>query len=546
MVNSAAGSRAVFGINSSTTGTGIYGQASSATSSSTGTGVLGESLSTSNSSTFYGVRGNATGGSAGRGVGGIAGSGGTGIYGMATGAGTGVLGEVSSTTAVAVRGENAATGGTNPAVGVKGTSSGQVGRGVWGVATTTATNGPSYGVYGSAASAIGYGVYGTNTNAGGTGVVGEVSGAFGTAISGRNTSTSPDGDGTGVYGSSLNPTGRAIWGEHLGSGAGFGVYGQTASATAHGVFGVNTAGAAATFGVRGESSGTSTSSTAGVYGLATATTGGPNGVYGHSNAVNGTGIQGACNGTGAAWGVWGHTSGAGGADSVADAAVGVIGIASSAHATNFHVGVYGESPETDNGYAGYFNGKVNVTGTLSKGGGSFKIDHPLDPENRYLYHSFVESPDMKNIYDGVVTLNAVGEAVVRLPEYFEALNRDFRYQLTCIGQHAPVYVAEEIHLNVFKISGGRPGMKVSWQVTGTRQDAFANAHRIPVEEDKPPEGRGLYMHPEAFGRPAEEGIARRNAKVNAAQTQQAVPIAQPIDAAAGADLLAELVPGARP
>src|SRR5262245_8440898 len=46
------------------------------------------------------------------------------------------------------------------------------------------------------------------------------------------------------------------------------------------------------------------------------------------------------------------------------------------------------------GLAGYFAGSVQITGNLAKGGGSFKIDHPLDPENKYLYHSFIESPDM--------------------------------------------------------------------------------------------------------------------------------------------------------
>ena len=61
--------------------------------------------------------------------------------------------------------------------------------------------------------------------------------------------------------------------------------------------------------------------------------------------------------------------------------------------------------ESSSGYAGYFNGKVNVTGTLTKAGGSFIIDHPLDPANKYLSHSFVESPDMKNIYDGIAVLD---------------------------------------------------------------------------------------------------------------------------------------------
>src|SRR5262249_35543573 len=83
-----------------------------------------------------------------------------------------------------------------------------------------------------------------------------------------------------------------------------------------------------------------------------------------------------------------------------------------------------------NGLAGEFLGDVSVSGNLSKGGGSFKIDHPLDPENKYLYHSFVESPDMMNVYNGNVVTDASGDAFVEMPEYFEALNKDFRYQLT--------------------------------------------------------------------------------------------------------------------
>jgi hypothetical protein len=38
-------------------------------------------------------------------------------------------------------------------------------------------------------------------------------------------------------------------------------------------------------------------------------------------------------------------------------------------------------------------GNLTVNGTLAKGSGSFVIDHPLDPANKYLYHSFVESPE---------------------------------------------------------------------------------------------------------------------------------------------------------
>lgn len=163
-------------------------------------------------------------------------------------------------------------------------------------------------------------------------------------------------------------------------------------------------------------------------------------------------------------------------------------------------GVYGYAGSATTNYAGYFSGNVHVTGTLSKGAGSFKIDHPLDPANKYLQHSFVESPDMKNVYDGIVTLDANGGASVTLPDYFEALNRDFRYQLTAVGAPGPnLYVAKEISANSFRIAGGEPGMKVSWQVTGIRKDAFAEANRIKVEVAKPPQERGKYLHPEAFG-----------------------------------------------
>src|SRR4029434_2465726 len=101
------------------------------------------------------------------------------------------------------------------------------------------------------------------------------------------------------------------------------------------------------------------------------------------------------------------------------------------------------------GLAGEFLGDVEISGNLSKGGGSFKIDHPLDPENKYLYHSFVESPDMKNIYDGNVTTDENGEAAVQLPDWFEALNKDFRYQLTVVGTFAQAIVAEKVKGNRF-------------------------------------------------------------------------------------------------
>ena len=157
-------------------------------------------------------------------------------------------------------------------------------------------------------------------------------------------------------------------------------------------------------------------------------------------------------------------------------------------------------------WAGWFQGDVNVTGNLSKSGGSFKIDDPVDPANKYLYHSFVESPDMKDMYDGTVTTDAAGNATIQLPKWFQALNRSFRYQLTPIGQFARAIVATEVENNQFTIKTDKPNVKVSWQVTGTRHDAWANAHRIPVEVEKPKEERGHYIHPELFDQGQDKSI----------------------------------------
>ncbi len=169
-------------------------------------------------------------------------------------------------------------------------------------------------------------------------------------------------------------------------------------------------------------------------------------------------------------------------------------------------GVYGAASSATTNYAGYFSGNVNVTGTLSKGGGAFRIDHPLDPENKYLQHSFVESPDMMNIYNGNVSTDNKGFATVEMPSYFDALNRDFRYQLTVIGQFAQAIVAQEISSGRFVIQTDKPDVKVSWQVTGIRHDKWANANRIQVELDKPTDQRGKYIHPAEWNQSQEKGI----------------------------------------
>ena len=182
------------------------------------------------------------------------------------------------------------------------------------------------------------------------------------------------------------------------------------------------------------------------------------------------------------------------------------GVYGSASGGAINYGVYGYA-FTGTHYAGYFSGNAHVTNTFTAGIKSFKIDHPLDPENRYLLHSCVESDEMMNVYNGNVSLDGGGEATIEMPEWFEALNQDFRYQLTPIGAPGPnLYVAEEIRGNRFQIAGGEPGMKVSWLVTGVRHDPLAVASRMVVEVDKPANEVGKYMHPEAYGMPLTAGV----------------------------------------
>lgn len=133
-------------------------------------------------------------------------------------------------------------------------------------------------------------------------------------------------------------------------------------------------------------------------------------------------------------------------------------------------------------------GTLTVTGALAKASGTFVIDHPLMPRTHLLYHSFVESPDAKNLYDGIASLDDNGEVHIRLPDYFEALNRNFRYQFFPHGQPMPnLYVKGEIKDNEFVIAGGVPHGEISWQVSGNRHDPYILAHPIVTEVMKGPD-----------------------------------------------------------
>jgi hypothetical protein len=334
--------------------------------------------------------------------------------------------------------------------------------GVYGYGFNGVYGNGQYGVFGETHSD--YGVYGVNRSNGNYGYLGSASyGAYGKHNS------------SGCYGY-LGSTDYGVY------GANGNIVGLLASVYA-GVYGYNTSGGR---GVHGFSS-----NDVGVFGETTSGTG----VYGsHTNNGN-YGYLGTSN-----YGVYGESSSNYGVRGISSNNYGVYATSTSSTAVR--------AIRTGGGdYAGRFSGNVEVTGTLSKGGGSFKIDHPLDPENKYLYHSFVESPDMLNIYNGNITLDRNGEAWVELPAWFEALNQDFRYQLTAIGAPGPnLFIAQKIASNRFKIAGGSAGLQVSWQVTGIRHDPFAEAHRIIVEVDKTGQERGKYLYAREYGMSETMGV----------------------------------------
>jgi hypothetical protein len=365
-------------------------------------------------------------------------------------------------------------------------------------------NGSPYGVFGQAqdlANGIATGVSGigisTNSTEYGTSGIaeddgdGNAVGAFGVGVSDSGFEAGTEGlaedlgSGTayGVFGDGISAT-----------GVGYGLYGEGspiggyAFASGAGIADTNQPYIGATFvnGLDGEVTGSAGSNVtdinAGVFGAAT-----------NPDAAQNLGVFGAASGAS----TWNY---------------GVYGVAQTNGTDDFTAGVYGdinpnggESEVEDD--AGLFNGNVDVLGTLSKTAGTFKIDDPLDPANKYLYHSFVESPDMMNVYNGNITTDADGNATVALPQYFQAENKDFKYQLTVIGQFAQAIVATEISDNQFTIKTDKPNVKVSWQVTGVRNDPYANEHRVVAEVEKKGSEQGHYIYPQGYGQPQTLSIA---------------------------------------
>lgn len=315
---------------------------------------------------------------------------------------------------------------------------------------------------------------------------------------------------TGVQGETQSPDHPAVAGR---SGLSTGVLGATGSRDAHGVVGSNTGGGDAILGLAGDGRGVVGASRRGGTGVFGENDGEGTGVYGFSPqghgvrgesvSTTGSGVRGtnAGGGTGVygfspqGYGVMGESASTAGVKGLnLGTGPGVVALNKSGNAL---------ISLSSQGSAGLFVGDVDVLGELYATSKYFIIDHPVDPANKYLVHAGVESSERANVYSGNAILDDNGEAWVLLPEWVEALNEDFRYQLTCIGRFASVYVAKEVSENHFLIAGGDAKMKVSWQVTGVRKDVWAKAHPLVVEKEKSAEEQGHYRHPELFGQDLE-------------------------------------------
>ncbi len=154
-------------------------------------------------------------------------------------------------------------------------------------------------------------------------------------------------------------------------------------------------------------------------------------------------------------------------------------------------------------------GKVWVNGDFTALGVKlFTMDHPLDPQNKTLAHAAIESNEVMNLYSGNVTTDASGKAIVSLPDYFEAINKDFRYQLTVLGgTFAQAIISKEISNNKFEIATNQPNVKVSWEVKGVRNDARMKMNPFVAEQLKTPAQRGKYIDPKSYNQPESKGVS---------------------------------------
>jgi len=310
------------------------------------------------------------------------------------------------------------------------------------------------------------------------------------------------GDGVGVYGQVVNISSigvAGVFGLNSRTDGGYGVNGQGYA----GVVGEGVVATAPGFGVHG-----STSQGVGVQGLTDDIS--HSGVVGINNVAINSGT-----GTGTGAGVLGNGNTGVKGQTVFGAGYGVIGINQSTSmfdnnigvsGEGSYVGVYGQTSDPT-GFGMYSNGDFGASGAKA-----FVIDHPTDPENKNLKHFAMESPEVLNLYRGNVILDANGEAIVELPEYFESINTNFSYNLTPIGAPVNLYIKQKIENGEFVIAGGNPNMEVSWTVYAERNDKYMQAYpeskQVEVDKRQP----GKYLRPELYGQGQDKAAFPQHSK----------------------------------
>jgi hypothetical protein len=209
-------------------------------------------------------------------------------------------------------------------------------------------------------------------------------------------------------------------------------------------------------------------------------------------SYTGTGVKGQAAGFSGGYGVWGEST------------------------NNYGYGIYGTSPTGGGGagvygsgwaglygiggtYGLYCVGAAYVSGYLTKAGGGFTIDHPVDPENKFLVHGFVEAPVMTNVYRGKVTLDANGTAEITLPGYYDATNENGDVTCSPVGQAMPGLFPSEVVNGKFTLVGGVAGGKVNWTLLADRADKWAKENQPGTEVSKKEHEKGKFMHPHLFG-----------------------------------------------
>lgn len=475
--------------------------------------IKGENLSAAAGSS--GVQGTAAGSGYGAYGQSVSGRGVFGWATSATGVNHGVFGQSDSTSGRGVNGFATAASGTT--YGGVFQSDSPTGRGVFGYAN--ADSGVNMGGYFDSDSSAGYGIFATSA------------GTYGS----YSQSTLAAGEAYGGFFESLSTSGRGIRARSTStSGTTYGGYFESASTAGRGVFGHTTATSGTTYGGYFDCD---SPDGYGVYAISQ----GPVGVYGRGSDYGGwfeavgqdaVSVAGVANATGALAGLFesmanitGPTllvksnypgignSGGGEFYSSSSDGIALLGRSWWTGGSDTPYGVMGTCSTATLGYGVFASGDLGASGVKS-----FRIDHPFDPENKYLLHYSSESPFPQNFYSGNVVTDGEGKAWVQLPEYFGEINRNFKYQLTVVedgesDSFVVAKVARKIRNNRFMVMTSAPNTEVSWRIEADRNDRRIATSRPKDVREKAGIERGKYQHPEYYGLPSEDNAARMPARV---------------------------------